>query len=76
MVVGTGFRDVEPPRAVRNALDQIGSGGGSDGSANADPADPGAAEAAAPAVDPTLLSVHAREQAARRVVLDSSGGGG
>lgn len=56
VVVGTGFRDVEPPRAVRNALDQIGSGGGSDGSANADPADPGAAETAVPAVDPTLLA--------------------
>ena len=55
VVVGTGFRDVEPPRAVRNALDQIGSGGGSDGSANADPTDPDAGTAA-PAVDPTLLA--------------------
>lgn len=53
--VGTGFRDVNPPRAVRNALDQIGTGGGTDGSANADPADPGASTAATPAVDPTVL---------------------
>jgi hypothetical protein len=53
--VGTGFRDVNPPRAVRNALDQIGTASGSDGSANADPAAPAATDAAAPAVDPTLL---------------------
>jgi hypothetical protein len=53
--VGTGFRDVNPPRAVRNALDQIGTGGGSDGSANADPADPSASATAAPGVDPTVL---------------------
>jgi hypothetical protein len=57
VVVGTGFRDVNPPRAVRNALDQIGTGGGSDGSANADPADPAATDApqATPRVDPTVL---------------------
>jgi hypothetical protein len=55
IAVGTGFRDVNPPRAVRNALDQIGTGGGTDGSANADPADPGASTAATPAVDPTVL---------------------
>ena len=53
--VGTGFRDVNPPRAVRNALEQIGTGGGSDGSANADPADPAASNAATPDVDPTVL---------------------
>ena len=57
--VGTGFRDVNPPRAVRNALEQIGSGGatggGADGSANADPADPAASGTAAPGVDPTVL---------------------
>ena len=53
--VGTGFRDVSPPRAVRNALDQIGTGGGTDGSANADPADPTASTGAAPGVDPTVL---------------------
>jgi hypothetical protein len=53
--VGTGFRDVNPPRAVRNALDQIGTGAGSDGSANADPADPQASAAATPDVDPTVL---------------------
>jgi hypothetical protein len=55
IAVGTGFRDVNPPRAVRNALDQIGTGGGTDGSANADPADPGASTAATPAVDPSVL---------------------
>jgi hypothetical protein len=55
VAVGTGFRDVNPPRAVRKALDQIGSGGGTDGSANADPADPTASASAAPGVDPTVL---------------------
>ena len=55
IVVGTGFRDVNPPRAVRDALDQIGTGGGTDGSANADPADPAASAAASPGVDPTVL---------------------
>ena len=59
--VGTGFRDVNPPRAVRNALEQIGSGqgGGTDGAANADPA---AGGTAAPAVDPTVLET-ARDRA-------------
>lgn len=52
IAVGTGFRDVNPPRAVRNALDQIGTGGGTDGSANADPS---ASTAATPGVDPTVL---------------------
>jgi LytR cell envelope-related transcriptional attenuator len=54
VAVGTGFRDVNPPRAVRNALDQIGNGGGSggDGSANADP---NASTTATPGVDPTVL---------------------
>ena len=55
IAVGTGFRDVSPPRAVRDALDQIGQGGSGDGSANADPANPGASDAATPAVDPTVL---------------------
>jgi LytR cell envelope-related transcriptional attenuator len=55
VAVGTGFRDVSPPRAVRNALDQIGTGGGTDGSANADPADPAASGSAVPGVDPTVL---------------------
>ena len=55
IAVGTGFRDVNPPRAVRNALDQIGTGGGSDGSANADPAAPAASTTATPGVDPTVL---------------------
>lgn len=53
--VGTGFRDVNPPRAVRKALDQIGNGGGTDGSVNADPADPAASQSPAPGVDPTVL---------------------
>jgi hypothetical protein len=53
--VGTGFRDVNPPRAVRDALDEIGTGGGSDGSANADPADPAASGSATQDVDPTVL---------------------
>lgn len=61
--VGTGFRDVNPSRAVRNALEQIGSGGatggGTDGSANADPA---ASGTAAPGVDPTVLET-ARDRA-------------
>ena len=55
VAVGTGFRDVNPPRAVRNALDQIGQGTGGDGSANADPNDPAATDVAAPGVDPTVL---------------------
>ena len=55
IAVGTGFRDVNPPRAVRNALDHIGTGGGSDGSANADPADPAASGTATPGVDPSVL---------------------
>jgi LytR cell envelope-related transcriptional attenuator len=55
VAVGTGFRDVNPPRAVRNALDQIGTGGGSDGSANADPTAPSASGASTPGVDPTVL---------------------
>ena len=53
--VGTGFRDVNPPRAVRNALDQIGTAAGSDGSSNADPTDPASSTAATPGVDPTVL---------------------
>jgi LytR cell envelope-related transcriptional attenuator len=57
IAVGTGFRDVNPPRAVRNALDQIANGAasGGDGSANADPNDPNASTAATPGVDPTVL---------------------
>ncbi len=53
--VGTGFRDVDPPRAVRDALDQIGTSAGTDGSANADPADPAASGATTLGVDPTVL---------------------
>ena len=55
VAVGTGFRDVTPPRAVRNALDQIGTGGGTDGSANANPAGPAASGGTPPGVDPTVL---------------------
>jgi LytR cell envelope-related transcriptional attenuator len=53
--VGTAFGDFNPDRAARDALDQLTDpGGGSDGSANADP---NAADAApAPAtVDPELV---------------------
>jgi hypothetical protein len=56
VAVGTGFRDVNPPRTVRNALDGIGQGGGGDGSANADPNDPNASAAPAPAIDPDVLA--------------------
>jgi hypothetical protein len=53
--VGTGFGDLNPGRAARDALDQLTEpGGGSDGAANADP---NAADAAPtqPAVNPELL---------------------
>jgi LytR cell envelope-related transcriptional attenuator len=55
VAVGTGFRDVNPPRAVRDALDELSAGGGgTDGSANADP-DTTDAPRPAPAVDPAVL---------------------
>lgn len=59
VAVGTAFGDVNPGRAVQEALDQLaGPSGGTDGSGNADPAaDPDAPVAAAPVptVDPAVL---------------------
>ena len=53
--VGTAFGDFNPGRAARDALDQLAEpGGGSDGSANADPNAADAAPAG-PAVDPELV---------------------
>jgi LytR cell envelope-related transcriptional attenuator len=57
VAVGTAFGDLNPGRAQRDALDELAEpGGGTDGSANADPnaADAPAAPAQA-AVDPALL---------------------
>jgi LytR cell envelope-related transcriptional attenuator len=55
VAVGTAFGDINPGRAVRDALDQLGaSGSGTTGSGNADPA---AGNAAPPAVvDPATLA--------------------
>jgi hypothetical protein len=57
VAVGTAFGDLNPGRAQRDALDELAApGGGSDGSANADPQaanDPTAPARAA--VDPALL---------------------
>ena len=57
VAVGTGFGDLNPGRAQRDALDELAKpGGGSDGSANADPNAADAPTAPAPpAVDPALL---------------------
>lgn len=57
VAVGTGFGDLKPVRAARDALQQLSEPtAGTDGAANADP---GAGEAAAPtattAVDPSTL---------------------
>ena len=55
VAVGTAFGDFNPSRAARDALDQlIEPGGGSDGSANADPNAAEASPAPAP-VDPELV---------------------
>jgi hypothetical protein len=54
--VGTAFGDLNPIRAVRDALDQLSApSGGSDGSANADPQNVDAAPTTPPAVDPQVL---------------------
>jgi hypothetical protein len=54
--VGTAFGDLNPIRAVRDALDQLAApSGGSDGSANADPQNVDAAPTTPPAVDPAVL---------------------
>lgn len=60
--VGTGFGDFNPSTATRDALEQLAEpGGGSDGSANADPNAAGAAPAP-PTVDPALVE-EARDSA-------------
>lgn len=57
VAVGTTFGDVNPGRAVRDALDQLGvSGSGSDGSANADPGAGNPPPSATPVVDPATLA--------------------
>ncbi|TQM13601.1 envelope integrity protein Cei [Pseudonocardia kunmingensis] len=62
VAVGTAFGDFNPSTAARDALEQLAEpGGGSDGSANADPNAAGAAPAA-PTVDPALVE-EAREAA-------------
>jgi hypothetical protein len=54
--IGTAFGDFNPGRAARDALDQLSDpGGGSDGSANADP-NAAAAAPAPPTVDPELVA--------------------
>jgi LytR cell envelope-related transcriptional attenuator len=56
VAIGTAFGDLHPGRPARDALDQLTNpGGGSDGSANADPNAVDLAPAPGPAVDPTLL---------------------
>lgn len=63
VAIGTEFRDLNPGRAASDALDQLAEpGGGSDGSANADPNAADSAPAPGPAVDPALLE-EAREAA-------------
>jgi hypothetical protein len=55
VAVGTGFGDLNPGRAARDALDELAEpGGGTDGAANADPNAAGAATPL-PVVDPELL---------------------
>ncbi len=57
VAVGTTFGDLNPGRAVRDALDQLGaSGSGSDGSANADPTAGNAPAQGTPVVDPATLA--------------------
>jgi hypothetical protein len=61
IAVGTGFPDINPGRAVRDALDQLGaSHAGTTGSGNADPAAGNAPPPATPIVDPGTLAA-ARE---------------
>ena len=65
VAVGTAFGDLNPNRAVRDALDQLGaSGSGSTGSGNADPSAGNAPPSVTPIVDPTTL-VAAREATCR-----------
>ncbi len=61
VAVGTTFGDINPSRAVRDALDQLGApGSGSTGSGNADPAAGNTPPPATPIVDPATLAA-ARE---------------
>ena len=56
VAVGTSFGEVDPSRAVKDALEQLSAtAGGSDGATNADPAAPDAAPPV-PTVDPALLA--------------------
>jgi len=64
VAVGTAFGDVNPGRAVRDALDQLGASGGTTGSGNADPAAGNNQQPAAPVVDAGTLAA-AREAACR-----------
>jgi hypothetical protein len=57
VAVGTAFGDLAPSKAAKDALSQLSdTGGGSDGSGNADPTAPDAAPAPTPTVDPALLA--------------------
>jgi len=64
VAVGTAFGDVNPGRAVRDALDQLGASGGTTGSGNADPAAGNAPSPATAVVDPATLAA-AREATCR-----------
>lgn len=59
VVIGTGFTNVRPKRAVRDVLDQLSSSSGTDGSENA--GNVSEATSATPIVDPELLA-QARER--------------
>ena len=61
LAVGTAFGDINPGRAVRDALDQLGaSGSGTTGTGNADPAAGNSPPPTTPVVDPATLAT-ARE---------------
>jgi len=65
VAVGTAFGDVNPGRAVRDALDQLGaSGSGTTGSGNADPAAGNTPPPATAVIDPATLAA-AREATCR-----------
>jgi LytR cell envelope-related transcriptional attenuator len=56
VAVGTAFGDINPDRAVRDALDQLGASGSGTGSGNADPAAGNSPPPATPVVDPSTLA--------------------
>lgn len=57
VVLGTGFGDLNPSKAARDVLEQLGSpSGGSDGSANADPSAADQAPPPTPAIDAAALA--------------------